>query len=186
MDKEWKWYALWTYARAEESVDRSLRCRGFRTFFPRTSNWIVISNAKSKLVVRPYFSQYLFVGFRDSDPKRFDLVNTTPGVRSLVHAPGGEPFPMPWPVVRELMRRTDGSGLICKGEERIRPRFEGKVGDRIRIGENTAFFGLLAEVAKIDKSGNLVAELEACGRVVSVSLNAADVAEIIPKDQVAA
>lgn len=184
MDKDWNWFALWTYARAEESVDRNLRCRGFRTFFPRTSNWIGINNAKSRLVERPYFSQYLFVGFRDAEPKRFDLVNTAPGVRSLVHAPGGEPFPMPWPVMRELMCRTDGSGLICRGEERIRPRFEGKVGDRIRIGD--ALFGLLAQVAKIDKSGKLVAELEACGRIVSVSLDASDVAEIIPKVQTAA
>jgi transcription antitermination factor NusG len=186
MDNEWNWYALWTYARTEESVDRILRCRGFSTFFPHTANWIETSNSKSKLVVRPYFSQYLFVGFRDSEPTRFDLVNTTPGVRGLVHAPGGEPFPMPWPVMRELMRRTDGSGLICKGEEQIRPRFEGKKGDRIRLGEKTAFFGLLAEIAKIDKSGRLVAELEACGRMVRVSLNTTDVAEIILKDQVAA
>jgi transcription antitermination factor NusG len=186
MDKEWKWYALHTYARKEESVDRILNDRGFQTFFPHTSNWIAISNGKPKLVLRPYLPQYLFVGFRDSEPKRFDLVNTTPGVRGLVHAAGGEPFPMPWPVMRELMRKTDGTGLICKGEERIRPRFDGKTGDRIRIAENTAFFGLLAEVAKIDKSGRLVAELQACGRVVRLSLNAANVAEIIPKYQLAA
>ena len=180
MSQEWNWYALWTHARAEQIVDRILRCRGFKTFFPHTSHWIETSNTKSKLIVKPYFSQYLFVGFRDSEPKRFDLVNTTPRVRSIVHAAGGEPFPMPWPVMRKLMRRADGSGLICKGEERIRPRFEGKKGDRVRIGENTAFFGLLAEVAQIDKSGRLVAELEACGRVVRVSLSAANVSEIIP------
>jgi transcription antitermination factor NusG len=187
MDKEWNWYALWTYARAEQTVDRSLKSRGFRTFFPHTSNWVVgTSNTKSKLVVSPYFSQYLFVGFRDSEQKRFDLVSTAPGVRNLVRAASGEPFSMPWPVMRELMRKTDGSGLICKGEEQIRPRFEVKIGDRIRIGENAAFFGLLAEVTKIDKTGKLVTELEACGRVVRVSLNAANVAEIIPKNQVVA
>jgi transcription antitermination factor NusG len=180
MDKEW--YALQTFARKEQSVDRILNDLGFRTFFPHISNW-AISNGKSRLVVRPYFPQYLFVGFRDSKPKRYDLVNTTPGVRGLVHAPGGEPFPMPWPVMRELMRKTDGTGLICKGEERIRPRFDGKAGDRIRIRENTAFFGLLAEVAKIDKSGKLVAELRACARPIRPSLNAAAVAKIIPKHQ---
>jgi transcription antitermination factor NusG len=185
MDKEWKRYALHTCAQKEDSVHHILVDRGFRTFFPHTLNWSR-SKTKSKLLVRPYFPQYLFVGFRDCEPKRFDLVNMTPKVRGLVHAPGGEPFPMPWPVMRELMRRTDGSGLICKGEEQIRPRFEGKTGDRIRIGENTAFFGLLAEVAKIDKSGRLVAELKACGRVVRLSLNAAAVAEIIPKHQSAA
>src|SRR5262249_677502 len=160
-----------------KSVDRILSDQGFQTFFPHTSNWIVISNHKSKLVVRPYFSQYLFVGFRDSEPKRFDLVNMTPGVRSLVHAPGGDPFPMPRPVMGELMKKADPFGLICKGEEQIRPRFEGRIGDRVRLG--AAFFGLLAEVAKIDKAGKLVAELEACGRIVRVSLNTADVAEII-------
>src|SRR5262245_30962754 len=79
-----------TYARKEVSVDRILNDRGFQTFFPHTSNWIAISNGKSKLVLRPYFPQYLFVGFRDSQPKRFDLVNTTPGVRGLVHAPRSE------------------------------------------------------------------------------------------------
>jgi len=186
MDKERKWFAVHTYAQKEKSVDRILSDRGFRTFFPHTSNWIAISDSKSKLVVRPYFSQYLFVGFRDSEPKRFDLVNMTPGVRSLVHAPGGQPFAMPWPVMRELMKRADPFGLIWKGQEQIRPRFEGRIGDRVRLGENTAFFGLLAEVATIDKAGKLVAELEACGRIVRVSLNAADVAEIIPKNQAAA
>jgi len=184
MDKEWKWYALHTYAQKEKSVDRILSDRRFRTFFPHTSNWIATSNGKSKLVIRPYFPQYLFVGFRDCEPKRFDLVNMTPGVRGLVHAPGGEPFPMPWPVMRELMKRSDSYGLIWKGEEHIRPRFEGRIGDRVRLRDNTAFFGLLTEVAKIDKSGKLVAELEACGRVVRVSLNA-DVAEIIPKQSAA-
>ncbi len=180
------WFAVMTRARAEEAVDRSLRRQGFKTFFPHTSNWVGASTSKSRLSVRPYFSRYLFVGFRDDEQKRLDLVNDTFGVCTVVYAPVGAPFPIPWPVMRELMRRTDGSGLICKGEEQIRPRFEGKIGDRIKIGENTAFFGLLAEVAKIDTAGKLVAELEACGRVVRISLNAADVAEIIQKDQVAA
>ena len=93
---------------------------------------------------------------------------------------------MPWPVMRELMRRTDGSGLICKGEEQIRPRFEGKKGDRIRLGEKTAFFGLLAEIAKIDKSGRLVAESRLVERWAVLAEYDPTLAVNHLKDQVAA
>ncbi len=150
------WYAVHTHAQKEDYANRHLRRQGFSTFFPHVSEWVGLSTRHARLKKRAWLVRYLFV---KAVPALFWRVNETPGVTTLVHAPGRLPLPVPTNVIRALQERTDPLGEVLRPGPRKR-RFQGQIGDRVRFGENNPLFGFVGEIKRV-LGAEVVVELEA-------------------------
>jgi transcription antitermination factor NusG len=179
-----QWYAVHTLSRCEDLAERSLKAKGYPTFFPHTPEWVGKDKYRLRLVKRPYLSRYMFVGLTAQHhvggcPNLYPI-NDANGVATVVYAPGGIPFPINPVVMEELMERADPLGAIM-GKPKKHPRFKGRIGDYVKLSETTAYFGFLAEVARIDDNGKLLILLETFGRKVPTLIRPEDVSEVIAK-----
>jgi transcription antitermination factor NusG len=177
-----KWFVVMTEPRAEAAAARDLRRRGYKTLFLHTCEWVKASRTRSRLVKRPYLPGYIFVGLT---PDQFEggkpllhNASTAQGVSALVRAPGGQPLPVPHAAMELLTWNADPSGAIHDGKPK--PKFAGKKGDLVRLGDTTPYFGFLAEIEQVDPTGKITILLEAFGRKVPTSIEPEDVAELIP------
>lgn len=176
------WFALQTAKDvAGAKVERRLREQKFNTFFPHIASWQPKDRRLLDLIKRPYLPGYMFVELDCSNPA-FYAVNNTPGVATVVYAPGGIPWPISSKAMRILMLMTNPDGLLyAQPPAEIGPEFEGKVGDYVRLSDASAYCGFMAEIAKIDLTGQITVELEAFGRVVPIRIRPQDLSELYPK-----
>lgn len=149
------WYAVHTRMQKEDYANRHLRRQGFSTFFPHVSEWVGLGTRHARLKKRAWLVRYLFVR---AAPELFWRVNDTPGVTTLVHAPGRMPLPIPANVISALQERADPLGEVLRPGPRKR-RFHGKVGDRVRFAENNPLFGFVGEIKRL-LGDEVVVELE--------------------------
>ena len=85
-----RWYACYTRARHEKTVDRQLRGRGIETYLPlleRERRW----KDRTKRVAFPLFPSYVFARFTLRD---IHEILRTPGVSTIVRV-AGHPAPIP-------------------------------------------------------------------------------------------
>lgn len=161
------WYAVYTAPRAEYLADRTLRALGYKTFFPHTVELVQQSKRKSRFVKVAYLSNYLFVAFR---PERRHLESAYQVNNAVVDEDGRKkaslvmagtdangdkaPFPIPMSVMNPLMELCDHvSGQVIFVQDVPRTKWNWAVGDRVRIAEGNALFGLFAAVEEIFDNG---------------------------------
>jgi transcription antitermination factor NusG len=170
-----------TLSRQESLADRLLRQQGYNTFFPHTAAWVAKDPRKLDLVKTAMLPRYLFVEL--GEKPEFWRVNETPGVATVVYAPGGIPWPISPKAIELLSKDCDPSGLVYgkpKGHG-----FLGIRGDSVRLGETTPYFGFMAEILGVDTDGRISIELNSFGRMVPVTIKPKDVSELLPKRKVA-
>ncbi len=118
-----QWYVLHTKPHKERQVAYALRFQKLEVFLP-----IVRVNPVNPRAAREraYFPSYLFAHL-DLSVTGLDVVQWTPGLRSLVHF-GGQPAAVPDNLILELKRRLSeiraAGGLVFDG---LKP------GERVRI-----------------------------------------------------
>ncbi len=151
------WYAVHTHPRKESYADWHLRRQGLVTFFPHTTQWIGLGTRQARLVKRAWLTRYLFVR---TAPRRFFVVNETPGVSGLVRARAHMPLPVPSLVMTGLQARADPYGEVFMPKaQKKRRAFSGRPGDRVRFTEKNPLFGFWGEIKRVLGSEVLV-ELE--------------------------
>ena len=134
------WYAVHTRAQKEAYADLHLRRQGFTTFFPFVSEWVGLGTKRARLKKRAWLARYLFVA---AAPHLFFRVNETPGVASLVHAPGQMPLPVPAKIMAALQERADPPGRSiaparASGNFKARPAIASASARAARSGGSTA------------------------------------------------
>ena len=147
------WFACHTEAQKESLAARELRREGFEVFYPHTTEWVGTGHkAKSRLVRRSWFSRYLFTR---CSAEQLGQVNDTPGVSTVVFAPGGEPYPVPEKAMQLLWEMTDHLGEVFIGKT-VRPKPKYRVGDLIRItDEKSPLFGLYVQAKLVLDNGTV-------------------------------
>lgn len=122
-----RWYACYTRARHEKTVDRQLRGRGFESYLPlveRERRW----KDRLKRVMFPVFPSYVFARFT---MKEIHDVLTTPGVSTIVRV-GGRPAAIPDAEMANVRRVVDALRAE-EGEAELGPYVE--EGQRVRVAE---------------------------------------------------
>ena len=151
------WYAIHCQAQKESLAARELRREGFEVFFPHTTHWVGTGHkAKSRLVRRPWLSRYLFVRTTKDELGR---VNGSPGVSTVVFAPGGEPYPVPEKAMQILWEMTDHLGEVFVAKSG-RPKPKYRAGERLRFKEDTPMSGLYVQLTKVLDNGKLFGIIE--------------------------
>ena len=87
-------------------------------------------------------------------------------------------MPVPHEAMELLTRNADPSGAILDGKPK--PKFAGKPGDLVKLGDTTPYFGFLAEIEQVDPSGKITILIETLGRKVPTTIQPEDVGELIP------
>ena len=145
------WFVVYCQAQKEQLACRELKRIGFEVFWPHTSSWAAAGHKeKSRLVKKSWLPRYVFVR---SFKENLWAVNDAAGVSTVVHAPGGEPFPVCDDVMGIIQSQADHLGEVFIGK-RKRPKPKYRVGDRIRItDEKSPLFGLYVTAKKVLDSG---------------------------------
>lgn len=169
------WFAVMTQARAEPLADMKLRRLGCRTFFP---HYPVKPPQHTKRVLelfkRAYLTRYLFV---QTSSERIADINAIDEVSTVVTA-AGQPFPIPWDAMIELMAIASPDGEVYRNPPPAQETFEGLPGDLVRIGSGP-LWGLVREIKRV--SGNRIWLLHTMfGVPREVEMGAEDVMEVIP------
>jgi len=83
-------------------------------------------------------------------PRRFYLVNETPGVSGLVRAHAQMPLPVPSLVMTGLQAHADPYGEVHAPARQKKTRaFRGRPGDRVRFTEKNPLFGFWGEIKRV-------------------------------------
>ena len=176
-----KWFAVMTKARKEQLAFLNLKRQGYAVFYPHYLEWTKPKKVKPRLLKKPYMPRYLFAAMTGGPRQSFYSINNTIGVSTVVYC-GYNAFEIPVKIIGELQERADESGEIDMGKKKI-PDFPGKPGDKIRFSEKSPFFGLLAELKRVDINGRIVVELEQIfGASREISIKRTDVGGIIPRN----
>lgn len=149
------WFACHTQSNKEQLASRSLKERGFEVFWPHTTHWVGTGHkASSRLVKRSWLSRYLFVRtFKEN----LWAVNHAMGISAVVHAPGGEPYPIPTKAMEVILSASGPNGEVFVGKTpRAKPKY--RAGDLIRItDEKSPLFGLYVQAKKVLDNGTIYA-----------------------------
>ena len=176
-----KWFAVMTKARKEQLAFLNLKRQGYVVFYPHYLEWTKPKKVKPRLLKKPYMPRYLFAAMTGGPRQSFYSINNTIGVSTVVYC-GYNAFEIPVKIIGELQERADESGEIDMGKKKI-PDFPGKPGDKIRFSDKSPFFGLLAELKRVDINGRIVVELEQIfGASREISIKRTDVGGIIPRE----
>jgi transcriptional antiterminator RfaH len=162
------WYVATTKSNHEHIAERELRKQGYFPFNPRVrvrETYNTKHGEKSRLVIRAYFPNYIFVRF-DAQKDRWWPILSTKGVTSLIIQ---DEFPVPVrPGVISTLMASMGDGFLQdeRVDEVIR---ELHIGDEVKIKEG-AFSGLKGTVSKMSSHEKISIILSVFGRENVVDL----------------
>ena len=146
--EENKWYALYTYPRAEKQVYSRLIENGIETFLPLQKTYRMWSDRK-KLVEKPLLSSYVFVKTKS---KFFPEVYKTQGVVKFVTFEG-HPASIP-------QKQIDNLRLLINSDEDIEVSSEKfEKGDNVEV-INGSLIGLTGELIKIGSKNRVVVRID--------------------------
>lgn len=171
------WYVARTQPNGEAKADRNLRAQGYAVFWPR-----VLATGGRREIVRSYYSRYIFVGA--APHQSIYPARSTRGVSEIVGNVDrrGEwmPIPIASEIVAHLMARADECGQI----EMVKiDRFRFHPGDRVRISNGLSpFYGLLAEVERVDGDDEARVWMAAMGGLIAVTIPVPDLTPLLDAD----
>lgn len=187
-----RWFAVYTAARAEGEVAARLdpvrplgEATRFQVFYPQIKVGFRRGRKREYVeVARPYFPRYLFVGIRTSDSfgGAVAAINATIGVSTVVHL-NGNPLEIPPCVMAELMEQAGSCELMSSiGLPKETARFEGQVGDHVKLSSETPFGGFVCEItslARLDAHGEIGIWLNLLGAEREVYWPASKIGKIV-------
>ena len=156
------WYAVHAQPNGEEKARANLERQGYDVFLPRYRRWVRHARQR-RIVSRPLFPRYLFVGL-DRAEMRWRPILSTPGVASLVRA-GDEPAAVATGVIKAL-RGQDREGAF----DRVVPAEDFCPGDKVRIKEGP-FQDLVGRLIRGTGDGRVCILLELLGREVRAEVS---------------
>ncbi len=145
---EEKWYALYTYPRAEKQVYQRLVEDKVESFLPLQKTFRKWSDRK-KLIEKPLLPSYLFVRISS---KSFHLTWNTPGVVKLVSFEG-KPVAIP-------QSQIDNLRLLVNSDAKIEvSSVNFAKGDNVEV-INGSLVGLTGELIKIGRQSRVVVRID--------------------------
>lgn len=154
------WFAVFSKPRREAEAADQLERQGYTAFLPKVRSRRRL-RGQWQNIVEPMFPRYLFLR---AVPGQDDLrpVRSTRGVIGLVRF-GGEPQPVPEPVIAELQRLCAGLDGVLELPAPLVP------GSRVRVLEGP-FAGCEADLLSLDGQRRALVLLELLGRSNPVAL----------------
>ncbi|MGB8183002.1 MAG: transcription termination/antitermination NusG family protein [Stellaceae bacterium] len=104
------WAVVQVQPRAEDKARQHLANQGFMPYLPRYRRRVRHAR-RIEIVLRPLFPGYVFVQL-DPTKSRWRSINGTVGVRRVL-TDGEVPRRVPERIVREIMAREDGDGVVA-------------------------------------------------------------------------
>ena len=154
-----QWYVVHTQPRAESQASCHLEMQGYRVFSPSYRRTVRHAR-RTKCVLAPLFSRYLFVRL-DLSRDHWRRINGTRGVVRILMR-GETPQPVPNIIVDGLLNVTRDDGTID-----WMPQF--KIGCAVRVLDGP-FADFLGTLECCDAAGRVRVLLELLGRSVCVAL----------------
>lgn len=107
------WHAAVTQPFSEMVAEENLKRQGFQPFNPKCYSER-ITRGRRVLTERCYIPGYIFVRF-DSVNDRWEAINSTRGIKSLMYAASEKPAPIREAVMQVLLDRCNGD--VVKAED---------------------------------------------------------------------
>ncbi len=157
MEKNRRWYAVYTKSRTEKKASAALREKGIEEFLPLVKTLRQWSDRK-KYVLVPLFSSYIFVRI---DATEKENVLQTPGVVCFVTI-GKEMIPIPDNQIFAIHE-------YLKQEVHQTEKYEYAEGQRVRV-ERGVMQGLEGIVVKSNGMHKLRVKIEAVNRYITLTI----------------
>lgn len=177
-----QWYALHTYAGAEnkvkESLEATVRAEGVddritQILIP-TEEVVEIRDGKRSVSTQKMFPSYVIIEM-DYDEETWSLIKNTPGVTGFV-GPGRTPTPLSAEEVDTIMQQMNAT------EDKPRPKIVFEVGETVKVIEGP-FYNFTGYVAEINEErGRLKVMIDILGRSTPVDLDFLQVEKVVPED----
>lgn len=154
-----RWYAANTHVNKEVLAAEQLKQQGFSVYLPKYMKFL--SHARrNKLVTRPLFPRYLFVG-AGPENLRWQAIQSTIGVSNLVCF-GSSPAVVPPSIIEALKSKENEDGMIT-----LKPKTAFKKGVPIKLISGP-FYEQIGLFDHIDDKERVVILLNLMGRQVRV------------------
>jgi transcription antitermination factor NusG len=145
---ELKWYALYTYPRAEKQVNQRLTEDKFETFLPLQKTFRTWSDRK-KLIEKPLLPSYVFVR---TTPRTFHQVYQIQGAVRFVSFEGS--------AVAIPQKQIDNMRLLVNSDARIEVTSENfEKGDNVEVTSGS-LVGLTGELIRIGNKNRVVIRID--------------------------
>jgi transcriptional antiterminator RfaH len=155
------WYAAFTQPHGEAKASDHLERQGYSVYLPCYRRWVRHARQR-KLVLRPLFPRYLFVGL-DREAQRWRPIRSTVGVLGLVTS-GDEPVAVPPEVIDALREREREGGFdVLSSAQSLRN------GDAVRVIDGP-FQDLVGRLLGVADHERVFVLLDVLGRSVRASV----------------
>lgn len=167
-DRQLRWYACYTRARAEKRVERQLLERDVEAWLPVAERERIWADRR-KVVRFPLFPGYVFGRFALNG---LHGVLSVPGVATIVRL-NGRPAPIRDEEIDNIRRMVDGLA-VTRQEPELRRFCEG---DWVRVADGP-FAGLEGVVLELRGRRHVLAGLRALGQGLSICIEGARLTRI--------
>ena len=140
------WFALYTEQQREEFARDRLKANGYSVFYPH----IPQCGYRGRMWNKPYYPRYLFVDcVHDWTMSELIGIWMIPGVIGPVRSTCGMPYRIRREALQPLFDVTDHLGAVHVPEA-PKPLYGLQKGNRVKLAEGNAFWGMVAEVQSVD------------------------------------
>jgi transcriptional antiterminator RfaH len=163
INKEYKWYPIYTRSRAEKKTQLALNQKSITTYLPLIKVEKQWSDRK-KITLEPLLKSYLFIYI---SAREFTEVLMTYGVSRFIYF-GGSIVSIPTKQIDDLkLLLSDGTDLEVND-------FEVQPGEKVII-KSGPFKGILAELVYLKHNQKIVLRLENLGYTITVNTSLANI-----------
>ncbi len=163
IDKDYKWYPIYTRSRAEKATQLALEKKSIQTYLPLIKVEKQWSDRK-KITLEPLLKSYLFIYI---SAREFTEVLMTYGVSRFIYF-SGKIVSIPTKQLEDLkLLLSDGTDLEVN-EQEVEP------GEKVIIKAG-AFKGILAELVYLKHNSKIVLRLENLGYTITINTSMANI-----------
>ena len=163
------WYIALTEPSRETKALAGIERCGFVCNLPTFIKSVWAGRSKRRLVTRPLFPGYLFVGFHHGN-ERWDLVRDVSGVRGFLTT-NGRPASIPQGAIDVINAKVSELALPPKLRSSYRK------GQTVRVMEGP-FAAFLGPIERLNGKGRVAVMLDVFGRKVPVDLHESEIAAV--------
>ena len=156
------WYIALTEPSRETKAKTGIERCGFVCNLPTFIKSVWAGRTRRRLVTRPLFPGYLFVGFHHGN-ERWDLVRDVSGVRDFLRVKG-RPASIPQLAIDAINIKVGELALPPKQRSAYRK------GQEVRVMEGP-FAAFLGPIERLSGKGRVAVALNVFGRIVPVDLH---------------
>jgi transcription antitermination factor NusG len=163
------WYIALTEPSCETKAKVGILRYGFLCNLPTFTKSIWAGRSKRRLVKRPLFPGYIFVGFNFGN-ERWDLVRDVSGVREFLRV-NGRPASIPQAAINVIDAKVDELALPPKQRSTYRK------GQDVRVIDGP-YSGFLGPIERLNGKGRVSVMLDMFCRKVPVEVHESEIAVV--------